>query len=111
MVCARLVHPAVETTLGFRGFTTPGVGVSAVLTEIGGHTTYAFGYPLAFDRDHLGKQAFGTFGCTAPKMTLAGLGAYELAGASQSEALGGRFMRLEFVLFLSLLSHEDTPSK
>jgi len=51
----RWVHPTVETTLRFRGFSAPGIGVGPILADVGGHATYAFGYSLAFDRDHLGK--------------------------------------------------------
>jgi len=78
----RLVHPTVETTLRFRGFSAPGVGVGPVFAEVGGHSTYAFSYPLAFDRDHLSKQAFGAFRRVSPQVALAGFCAHELSGTS-----------------------------
>jgi hypothetical protein len=78
----RWVHPTVEIPLGFCGFPTPGVGVGPVLAEVGGHSTYTFRDPLAFDRDHLSKQAFGAFMRPAPQVAFTGFCTDELSGAS-----------------------------
>ena len=78
----RWMHPTIEIILRFHGFSAPGVGVGPILTEVGGHSTNAFRDPLAFDRDHLSKQAFGAFMRPAPQVAFTGFCAYELSGAS-----------------------------